>query len=297
MPSIEFYCDDCDFIAASNTTLNKHYLSKKHRIATGELKKFKCPHCCKGITNNSNLTKHLKICKSKPTNDVVQQASTSDNTAKALEIAMNTNKITVELVDLMKQKLDEKDKKISELENKKAAVSNGGLSFCKEHFPDADVLTSIDFNKHFPKGNRFEETLILYFTQDKFHEYVGDAIIEAYLKTEDEIKKQSFWCSDVSRKTMLIHVLNSKQIANWKYDSKSVTFIDKVIKPIFTDLQKILNTYRSSIKPIGGDYGKAIEVRDNCVKLETSLGTTDMSNAVIQYIAPHFKLDITNTDV
>lgn len=100
---MEFYCVDCDFIAASNKTLKQHYLTNKHLKATGKLKdkKFACMHCDACYCTNSNLTRHLKICKQRPIENAPEEEHDTNqiNDIKYLTIAINklTNAVNKKL--------------------------------------------------------------------------------------------------------------------------------------------------------------------------------------------------------
>lgn len=231
-------------------------------ILKSELQLLRSQQSEKSLTNNSNNN-----INSNNTNIFNDNKTFSDNKTINVFTYVNSNYLNVEPLKPLEQK---QLKKMLTIDSRK----NGGHCFC-------------DF-------------VVFHYEKHLLHEYLGDIIINAYLKKDPE--EQQFWSSDVARLSFIVRRVLDQDDLIWLTDKKG-SYIEKtIISPLLDELKLIMQDYKNKCR----EKMETIEISTKDIEKYTNAGFTlskvnldidlkQLHPKILTYITPHFQLRIKNT--
>ena len=173
--------------------------------------------------------------------------------------------------ELYKQKseIHEKDKifaqDIARTTAKTTFTAVNGLTYVKEHYPNAPVLKKLD-KYNLGDDSELIESLLFYSGKGTLSNYIGDFLIKFYKKNDPN--DQSLWTTDIARLTFIVRQILRKKI-DWHYDKKGIKVCNTIINPLLSNIKTILKKYINDINDV-------INGKSNC--LTNSNSSSNSSN-------------------
>lgn len=224
--------------------------------------------------------------------------------------------------ELYKQKseIHEKDKifaqDIARTTVKTTYTAVNGLTYVKEHYPNAPVLKKLD---KYDLGEDAEliELLLFYSRKGTLSNYIGDFLIKFYKKNDPN--DQSLWTTDIARLTFIVRQILRKKI-DWHYDKKGIKVCNTIINPLLSNIKIILKKYVNDINDLitgkisgaesdamsesdseyelhkhhheldNNDKIKLVNNQQTVVQIIADIDNKLLAKDIIKYISPHLSL-------
>ena len=216
----DFKCVHCDYITEHKNDFNKHCMTRKHKILTGDLPNTPSPinHVCdcgKEYKHRQSLFNHRKICQINIENNQ-QPAQTTLTTDVILKILKQNEELQKMLVDQSSKILELAKEGKNIINNTNNTTNNFNLNlFLNEKCKDALNITEF-VNSLVVNINDLEETARL-----GYAEGISKIFING-LKQLD-IYKRPIHCSDLKREVIYI-----KDQDNWEKDDDKTHLLQAI---------------------------------------------------------------------
>lgn len=287
---------------------------------------IKMPYVCiceYGCKNRQTLWRHKKVC------DVAIEYELAENIKKPKKKKTSIKNLIVDMknsqteIQILKSEL-ELLKSQSLAKNSNNTISNNNsnntnifndnktinvFTYVNSNYLDVEPLKPLE-QKQLKKmltidskkngGHCFCDFVVFHYEKHLLHEYLGDIIIDAYLKKDPE--EQQFWSSDVARLSFIVRRVLDQDDQIWLTDKKG-TYIEKtIISPLLDELKLIMQNYKNKCK----EKMETVEISTKDIEKFTNAGFTlskvnldidlkQLHPKILTYITPHFQLRIKNT--
>ena len=318
-----FYCELCDKKFNKIFNYNRHMRSKQHLINSNIIKisnnnileyqmntseyqmntseyqintnnstnnnKYNCKYCGKNITTNSNLHKHLKICKERVKYDE------KDNKYK-LELELKEKELEKIKNEIIEKTLEEKTKKLEEI-NEKLQKELEELKNEKKEDRDTYRNTLKYISTTFPNAPsiKYDGYTI---TEDEIRMMMSVGPVEGMTKLLENkyIKgisksKRCTWCTDMSRVKYLVKKdINEGTLIKSKWLLE--TYGESILHPFIDDAVNQISKY--FVKKYGNSNIKTpLELFDmnRLSDLSVKLNDHAIQKQIMHYAASKFTLE------
>lgn len=286
---MSYKCEICNYDTNIKSNYTRHINTNKHYIKTTkksnptnislppsqmttEIKKqVVCSFCNLSFSRTSSLTRHRKICTNKE--------NSKDNEYK-----------------LLRQQIEQLNEFIKLNKTTSNTYNISVKNYIQQNYSNAPPLTKLDNYSLIEQGNENESDLIsnlIYnYNHSQLDKYLGNFLVKYYKK--DDSSKQSIWNSDVSRMTYIIKELLENKKSIWNHDYKGVKTKEYIITPLVKYIREYiadhLNNFTLDINSFTAKECEKIAIRQVVLAKILQYIDTDLTDDVVKYIAPMFKL-------
>jgi hypothetical protein len=292
--------------------------------------RFICEWCNKETTTKRALHNHIEICKEKLQAEInslkneLNKITVSNESIKFVKLEEENKYLKLHIKqteDQHNKQLQEKDNQINELRkllqeekerNEKElkfreslikatgnvnvvcnTMTNNTLKYIAANCTAAPEFKSIEGTKSMQELEKKSIEGLIYLNESKkLDQKLGDLIINNYYQKDP--KKQSVFCTDVSRFSYITRELNKNKALQWTVDKKGIEVGKKAINPLIKIIQRVVDKYMSQEITDLDEYKKVLE-------LSEEINNKKLKDSIHRYISPHFAInsrqnEITNND-
>ncbi|QKF94619.1 hypothetical protein QKU48_gp1161 [Fadolivirus algeromassiliense] len=329
---MKFQCKLCNYETNDKSNYNRHINSSSHlRISCPVIKepviqpttkhenqsdKISCEKCNRTFTKLSALYRHRNHrCPNIKEEKKIESIRDKENAELRQQLQEYQQRMKLqeqEFENKLKQKEIEVENKLlkKQLNELKSFINSGKCGnttynisikkYVQQHYADAPALESVnDYAKLTFEDNEFIETLVSKFNSDCLHTYLGNFLISYYKK--DNPSEQSLWNSDVSRLTYIVKELLNNNSSIWSRDCKGIKTKNYIINPLLKYIKKCINEYwMNNIDNLKSmDTPTLVRIQETFIiihKIKKYIDSGNLSNDIVRYIAPHFYLEVKDTN-
>lgn len=295
------------------------YINKTTNSKTNDITKMPYMCICEyGCKNRQTLWRHKKIC------DVAIEYELAENIKKPKKKKTSIKNLIVDMknsqteIQILKSEL-ELLKSQSLTNNSNNTISNNNsnntnifndnktinvFTYVSSNYLDVEPLKPLE-QKQLKKmltidskkngGHCFCDFVVFHYEKHLLHEYLGDIIIDAYLKKDPE--EQQFWSSDVARLSFIVRRVLDQDDQIWLTDKKG-TYIEKtIISPLLDELKLIMQNYKNkciekmeTLEVSSKDIEKYTNAGFILSKVNLDIDLKQLHPKILTYITPHFQL-------
>lgn len=296
---MKYSCIHCNYETNRKPDITRHTKTKSHlqkvdqveiesklnpKHIQHESNKFLCTYCQNTYSTQSNLSKHMKKC----TKKIIAE---KDNLIKNTEMIILKEKLYI-----LEKELNSKDKQIHTYERMLQSLTTpqtiNYYNYISSTYPNPTLLDSKKsyVNLLEAKTMTLIEVIVMYYSNGKLANFIGDYIIKNYKKKEP--KDQAMWGTDVSRLNFIISESCKDNTNIWSYDKKAVKIKKIVIEPALQYIKSELYEFCQE-NSMMTDESKLNQLKVS-VEIMTIINNGSLANDIIKYIAPEFAIVMTN---
>ena len=310
-----FFCEMCDYATKYSSDFTKHQRSRKHQSKTRpsenltDDRRFTCSECGNSYTRRSNLSRHRLQCKKNYmmiTHDYQDGLDLTEyNETENYKKSEETVNIPASVLIKMLEDFQEKEKKLIDIIDKQKHQNNNYgtinnmnnntfMMHITQNYNEAPPLKSLTTDEllaieHYPDKDLLD-AISFYYAHKEFPKYIAELIVQVYKK--EDPAEQSLWSSDVARLSYIIRrqLKNNKHI--WDKDSRGLTIIQVVIKPILEFIDKEIMKYFKKIRYEKIPTKNLIERQEKLSRLayiQDDIQNGRFDEKILKHMAPFFK--------
>lgn len=295
----KYNCVNCNFHTDRKNDYSRHIKSTKHlqkeqekieesklnpiKIQPESKNKNECMYCKNTYSTQSNLSKHMKKCANKVVIEKDNIIHEKDNIIKDNEV-----KTLKEKLELVQKQLTIYEKMLQSFTTPQTI---NYYNYISSSFPNPKLLDSNKSYKNLLEAKTMTliEVIVMYHSNGKLANFVGDYIIKNYKK---EPKDQAMWGTDVSRLNFIISESCKDNINIWSYDKKAVKIKKIVIEPALQYIKNELYEFCQE-NSMATDEPELSQLKAS-VEIMTIINNGSLSNDIAKYIAPEFAIVMSN---
>ena len=308
---------------------NKDHV-KDHSGDHSQKNNIECKYCGKMFTVKTHMYRHMKYyCKNKKDTRNIKLQLELERVKSELEMERREKQIRNEMEQKMNEELAKKDREAIELKKINEKLTDANLTNTKVAERHASTMSYVLENyKNAPpvallKGDQLNnlivygpddslpigEVLISYHKKGKLHMFLGDLIINRYVK--DDPREQSIWSSDISRLNFLLRMsMDDIDSDQWITDKSGINLKKIIIIPIVKKVVKIMNNYLNNHYQYSEKYNNKTkidsiiekQIHENiksdikALEIKNNAKFKNLENAILRHISPHFGIRTNNVD-
>ena len=259
--SVNYYCNNCDYICSKKSCWNQHLSTSKHMKATNGLhsatKKYSCEKCHINFKHHSSYYRHKKKCESSKNTQEIPQPVNFITTELIMELIKDNKE--------MKQIILEQNNTINTLVkngtnnniNTNSLNNNNNKTFNLQFFLNETCKNAMNI-MDFVDSIKLQLSDLEKFGELGYTQGISN-IITTNLKALD-VTQRPVHCTDKKRETMYI-----KDEDKWEKDDDNKTKLRKAIKTVANKNIRLLPQFREKYPEYKNSSSKISDKYDKMV--------------------------------